>query len=135
MIHSVDSIHLLDEIQKQAQKYNRVIPCLFQLHLAQEESKFGIAPEIIPSFFEGLNPSDYPNVLFSGIMSMGSLTHDVELTKKEFSEAQNYFKQIKSSYFPTLESFKELSIGMSGDYKIAIEYGSTMVRIGSAVFE
>jgi len=135
MIHSVDSRHLLDEIQKQAKKCNRVIPCLFQLHLAQEESKFGIARSDIHSFFEGLNPLDYPNVVFSGLMSMGSLTHDVELTKKEFAEAQNYFQQIKSTYFSNLESFKELSIGMSGDYKIAIEYGSTMVRIGSAVFE
>jgi hypothetical protein len=66
---------------------------------------------------------------------MGSLTNDVELTKKEFAKAQSYFNEIKSTYFSTLESFKELSIGMSGDYKIAIEYGSTMVRIGSAVFE
>ena len=134
MIHSVDSLHLLDEIQKQAEKNNRQIPVLFQLHLAQEVSKFGIAPESIGSFFEGLKPENYPNIVFAGIMSMGSLTDDISLTHQEFALAQKHFHEIKSTYFPTLESFKELSIGMSGDYKIATQYGSTMVRIGSAVF-
>lgn len=134
MIHSVDSLHLLDEIQKQAEKNNRKIPCLFQLHLAQEESKFGIPPTEINHFFEGLNPEQYPNIIFAGIMSMGSLTDNVELTHKEFAQAENLFKEIKSTYFPMVESFKELSIGMSGDYKIATQYGSTMVRIGSLVF-
>jgi hypothetical protein len=134
MIHSVDSLHLLDEIQKQAEKNNRQIPVLFQLHLAQEESKFGIAPESIGSFFEGLKPENYTNIVFAGIMSMGSLTDDISLTHQEFALAQKHFQEIKSTYFPTLESFKELSIGMSGDYNIATQYGSTMVRIGSAVF-
>jgi pyridoxal phosphate enzyme (YggS family) len=134
MIHSVDSLHLLDEIQKQAEKNNRKIPVLFQLHLAKEESKFGIAPESIGSFFEGLKPENYTNIVFAGIMSMGSLTDDISLTHQEFALAQKHFQEIKSTYFPTLESFKELSIGMSGDYNIATQYGSTMVRIGSAVF-
>jgi pyridoxal phosphate enzyme (YggS family) len=134
MIHSVDSLHLLDEIQKQAEKNNRQIPVLFQLHLAQEESKFGIAPESIGSFFEGLKPENYTNIVFAGIMSMGSLTDDISLTHQEFALAKKHFQEIKSTYFPTLESFKELSIGMSGDYNIATQYGSTMVRIGSAVF-
>jgi pyridoxal phosphate enzyme (YggS family) len=134
MIHSVDSLHLLDEIQKQAEKNNRQIPVLFQLHLAQEESKFGIAPESIGSFFEGLKPENYTNIVFAGIMSMGSLTDYISLTHQEFALAQKHFQEIKSTYFPTLESFKELSIGMSGDYNIATQYGSTMVRIGSAVF-
>jgi pyridoxal phosphate enzyme (YggS family) len=135
MIHSVDSLTLLNEIQKQASKNNRIIKCLFQLHLAQEESKFGIKPNNIDSFFEGLLPENYPNIEFAGIMSMGSLTEDSNLTHKEFSNAQNLFHHIKTAFFPKLESFKELSIGMSGDYKIAVQYGSTMVRIGSKVFE
>lgn len=135
MIHSVDSLSLLQEIQKQAAKNNRSIKCLFQLHLAQEESKFGIKPEEIDSFFEGLLPENYPNIEFAGIMSMGSLTEDSDLTHKEFSNTQNLFQYIKTTFFSKLETFKELSIGMSGDYKIAVQYGSTMVRIGSKVFE
>ena len=135
MIHSVDSLSLLEEIQKQAAKNKRVIKCLFQLHLAQEDSKFGIKPEKIASFFEGLLPDNYPNIEFAGIMSMGSLTTDTALTRQEFSKAQALYQSIKATFFPQLESFKELSIGMSGDYQIAIECGSTMVRIGSKVFE
>ncbi len=134
MIHSVDSLELLKEIQKHAAKNNRIIPCLIQLHLAQEESKFGVKPEEVDSFFEGLDLRDYPNIEFAGIMSMGSLTTDQDLTHKEFALAQSYFNRLKSTYFTDYLPFKELSIGMSGDYKIAVQYGSTMVRIGSAVF-
>lgn len=134
MIHSVDSIELLMEIQKHAAKNNRIIPCLIQLHLAQEESKFGIKPENIDAFFEGLDLRAYPNIEIAGLMSMGSLTEDLDLTHKEFALAQSIFNRIKETYFPNSLAFKELSIGMSGDYRIAVQYGSTMVRIGSAVF-
>jgi len=134
MIHSVDSLELLKEIQKHAAKNNRTIACLIQMHLAQEESKFGIKPEDIDSFFEGLDLHEYPNINIAGMMSMGSLTENQDLTHKEFSMAQSIFTRIQTKYFSDSKSFKELSIGMSGDYKIAIQYGSTMVRIGSAVF-
>lgn len=135
MIHSVDSLHLLEEIQKQAEKNNRIIPILFQLHLAQEESKFGIAPDQIDLFFEGLNMDHFPNISFCGIMSMASFTENQPQIHEEFKTAQELFNKIKTNYFPKDDHFKELSIGMSGDYKIAIEHGSTMVRIGSAVFQ
>jgi pyridoxal phosphate enzyme (YggS family) len=134
MIHSVDSIKLLEEINVQAAKFDRKIPCLIQLHLAQEESKFGIPPNEIKSFFDAATALPLPHVQISGLMAMATFTEDKNLIKSEFEQAQLHFSHIKSQYFSNEENFKELSIGMSGDYMLAIEHGSTMVRIGSACF-
>ena len=134
MIHSVDSLKLLEEINVQAAKFGRKIPCLIQLHLAQEESKFGIPPNEIKTFFDAATALSLPHVQISGLMAMATFTEDKNLIKSEFEQAQLHFSHIKSQYFSNDDSFKELSIGMSGDYMLAIEHGSTMVRIGSACF-
>jgi len=134
MIHSVDSLKLLEEINVQAGKFGRKIPCLIQMHLAQEESKFGIPPNEIKTFFDAAAALSLPNVQISGLMAMATFTEDKNLIKSEFEQAHLHFSHIKSEYFSNDASFKELSIGMSGDYILAIEHGSTMVRIGSACF-
>ena len=134
MIHSVDSLELLKEINKQAAKHHRVIRCLVQLHVAQEESKFGLAISELPNFFEGWKSGEFAHVQLVGLMAMASLTEDESQISKEFALVQQSFNEVKQTYFPSDDHFNEISIGMSSDYKIAIEHGSTMVRIGSAVF-
>ena len=134
MIHSVDSLKLLKEIDKEAAKHNRVILCLLQFHIATEETKFGLdlaeAVEIL------LSPGthDLGNVRIAGVMGMATFTDDVALVRREFRYLRAIFTNLKENIFPDDPSFREISMGMSGDYKIAIEEGSTIVRIGSAIF-
>ena len=123
-IHSVDSHKLLKEIQKQALKYNREIKCLIQIRIANEETKFGIKPSELEEF---LNFSKtLPNIEISGLMGMASFTEDKNQIRNEFRSLSNLY----NSY----DNLRVLSMGMSGDYQIAIEEGSTMVRIGSKIF-
>lgn len=134
LIHGVDSFKLLTEINKQALKNNRTIDCLLQFFIAQEETKFGFdleeALEIIGSNeFVALK-----NIRLVGIMGMATFTDDTDQIRSEFKTLATYFDQLKSTHFSNQPSFKEISMGMSGDYAIAIEEGSTMVRIGSAIF-
>jgi pyridoxal phosphate enzyme (YggS family) len=137
-IHSVDSVKLLVEINKQAAKHNRVIKCLLQIHIADEESKFGLSTEGgIAAFFDELMVStytDFKNVEICGVMGMATFTDDKNQVRQEFKKLKQIFNQLKSTYFIDNQSFKEISMGMSDDYKIAIEEGSTMVRIGSLLF-
>ncbi len=134
LIHAVDSFKLLRKINQEALKNNRSIQVLLQFHIAEEESKFGLnlnsAKEILTNpEFETLK-----NVEIVGVMGMATYTNDLAQVRKEFTTLKNIFKQLKSDYFSQQSSFKEISMGMSGDYKIAIEAGSTMVRIGSIIF-
>lgn len=134
MIHAVDSYKLLEEINKEAGKHNRIIPCLIQLHVATEETKFGFSTEDIEAFFDLITQSPLPNTKIVGLMAMASNTTDKEQIANEFALVNRVFQQIKRRYFAQDPTFCELSIGMSSDYDIAIQNGSTLVRVGSAVF-
>ncbi len=134
MIHSVDSEKLLQTIQKEAKKNDRTIRVLIQIHVAEEETKFGFSPEEALAFFEQLDPALYPNVEISGLMAMASFTESEQQIKQEFGIVQQLFQRVQKEYTQKLPHFQELSIGMSGDYILAQEFGSTMVRVGSAVF-
>jgi hypothetical protein len=134
LIHSVDSLKLLSEINKQAQKCNRIIDVLLQFHIAQEETKFGLniaeARELLSSD-EYIN---FKNTHVVGVMGMASFTEDVSIVQKEFASLKGIFEELKNSFFKEDASFKEISMGMSGDYELAIEEGSTIVRVGSSIF-
>lgn len=134
MIHAVDSFKLLSEINKQAMKVNRVIPCLLEIHIAREESKFGFRPTECIDMLEKEDWKSLDNVSISGIMGMATNTDDNNLIDKEFQTLQSFYHELKEKFFKDVESFKELSMGMSEDYKIAIKHDSTFVRIGSKIF-
>lgn len=134
MIHSVDSLKLLQEIEKQAAKVNRIVPCLLQLFVAKEETKFGLSEDELYELLESGEWKAYKHIQVCGLMAMASNTDDQNLIESEFKRVKNIFDAVKDKYFQSDPKFKELSIGMSSDYPIAIKHGSTMVRIGSAVF-
>ena len=134
LIHSVDSLKLLQEINKQALNNERTIDCLLQFHVAQEETKFGLSIEEAREFLDSIDFALLKNVRIVGIMGMASFTTDSNQVRSEFKSLKNIFSQLKTEYFPTENSFKEISMGMSGDFQLAIEEGSTMVRIGSSIF-
>lgn len=134
LIHSIDSIKLLTEVNKQANKNNRTIDCLLQFHIAMEESKFGLSIEEAYEMLTSAEFSSLQNIKIVGVMGMASFINSEEQVRNEFSSLKHIFSQLKSSFFKETETFKTVSMGMSGDYKLAIEEGSTMVRIGSAIF-
>jgi pyridoxal phosphate enzyme (YggS family) len=134
LIHSVDSYKLLQEIDKQAQKHNRIIPCLLQFHIASEETKFGLSFEEAKEILEDRDFVHLDNVEIVGVMGMASFTEDEEIVRREFQNLYSYFLLIKSHFFKLNPAFKHISMGMSGDYALAIEEGSTMVRVGSKLF-
>lgn len=134
LIHSVDSLKLLSTINKEADKVGRVIDCLFQIYIASEETKFGLSYEELE---EMLNSSEYQsmkNIRIVGLMGMASFSDDLRLVRNEFRNLSAVFKQVRDKYFIDKPWFKELSMGMSSDYQIAIEEGSTLVRVGSSIF-
>jgi pyridoxal phosphate enzyme (YggS family) len=134
VIHAVDSLKLLSEIDKQAKKNNRIIKCMLQMHIADEESKFGLK---FADLMEILNSNEFvemQNVSIIGLMGMATFTDDEEKVREEFCNLEGDFNVIKSHFFKFNDNFKHISTGMSGDYKLAIEEGSTMVRIGSSIF-
>lgn len=134
LIHGVDSFKLLKTIAAEARKVNRVIPCLLQFHIAEEETKFGFSLE---EAFEMLNSDEFKvlaNVQICGVMGMATFTDDENQIRKEFAHLKSIFGKLKTDYFATEPEFKDISMGMSGDYLLAIEQGSTMVRIGSTIF-
>ncbi|MBN8663535.1 MAG: YggS family pyridoxal phosphate-dependent enzyme [Chitinophagales bacterium] len=130
LIHGIDSIKLLQEVNKQAIKANRVIDCLLQMHIAQEETKFGLDEEELNNILDQLHA--FPHVRVRGLMGMASFTENQEQVKMEFSLLKNYFDTAKARL--ASPEFGTLSMGMSGDYALAIEQGSTLVRIGSLLF-
>jgi len=134
MIHAVDSLELLQTIEKEGQKINRKIPCLIQLHIAQEESKFGFSFEEARAFFEKLETYNFSFAEINGLMGMASFTDNTTQIEQEFEGLAQLFQEIKSKKSAHLPHFDQLSMGMSGDYSIAIKKESTMVRIGSALF-
>jgi pyridoxal phosphate enzyme (YggS family) len=133
LIHSVDSLDLLDEIEKQALKNNRTIDCLLQFHVAQESSKYGISPDAPASWTPGQFDA-WPHVRICGVMGMATFTEDMALVRREFQLLHRIFDDLKRSLFSDNEHFQQLSMGMSDDYPVAIEEGSTMVRIGTLLF-
>lgn len=134
LIHSVDNLKLLQEIDKQAARCGRIIPCLLQLHVAQEETKFGFTPEECRSMLEAGNWKACHHVQISGIMCMASNTDNQEQVGKEFQTAYHFFEEAKNEFFKNDTSFHIRSWGMSHDYQIALAEGSNMVRIGTAIF-
>jgi pyridoxal phosphate enzyme (YggS family) len=134
LIHGVDRFKLLKEINKQAKKHNRVIHCLLQARIAQEETKFGLSFSEINTLIESKEFLDLQNIKIVGLMGMATFTDDKEQLKKEFRSLSNYFTKIQEK--PTTTNFKPqiLSMGMSADYPLAIAEGSTMIRVGSAIF-
>ena len=134
MIHGIDSYKLLTEINKQAAKCNRRIPCLLQLHIAQEETKFGFSFDECTTMLETNDWKSLDHIALCGIMGMASNTDDMEQVKKEFHSLHAYFLQIKKQFFADDAEFKEISMGMSHDYPIAIKEGATMIRVGSKIF-
>ena len=133
LIHSVDSLELAMEIDKQAVKNNRVIPVLIQIHVAQEDSKFGVNPAEAQIICKQIK--ELPNIEIMGVMGMATLSEDNELIRKEFKLLRSIFENLKETHFKNTNNFDTVSMGMSGDYKIAVEEGSTLVRIGGLVFE
>lgn len=134
MIEAVDTVKLLKEINKQAAKHNRVINVLLELHIAEEESKYGFTPDACREFLKSGEWRELKNVHISGLMMMASNVEDQEQIRKEMTLASNLFDELKASYFPDDPEFKERSWGMSHDYPIAVECHSTMVRVGTAIF-
>lgn len=134
LIHAVDSAKLLQEINKQALKNDRIIDCLLQFHIAQEDSKFGLSMEEAKTFLESEDFYQMRNVRIKGVMGMATFTDNEEQIREEFNGLVNIFYTLKSHFFKFNSEFNEISMGMSGDYKIAIEEGSTMVRVGSSIF-
>lgn len=130
LIHSVDSIRLLNEINKQAKKNNRIINCLIQVNISEEQSKFGLQINNLPDFFNQIIENSYDSIEIIGLMGMASFTENEEKIFNEFTSLKEVFIKLKVK-FPR---FSELSIGMSSDYKIALKQGSTMIRIGSKIF-
>jgi len=134
MIQSVDSIKLLVSINSEAKINNRVIDCLLQIHIASEETKFGFSMCDLEENLRSEDVSMFRNVRLCGVMGMASFTTDITQIRKEFGYLRSCFNSLKSNYFSSIREFTEISMGMSGDYELAIEEGSTMVRIGSLIF-
>lgn len=134
MIHAVDSFKLLEEINKQAQKEDRIIPVLLQFRIAEEDSKYGLEISDAVLILESEALTTLENIQICGVMGMATFTHDLQQVRTEFQQLKRYFDLLKTRYFSQDLAFKEISMGMSGDYELAIEEGSTMVRIGSLLF-
>lgn len=130
MVHGVDSFKLLKEIDKQAKKHQRKIKCLFQVHIAKEDTKFGLNQEELESILKSEEFIELENIQLVGLMGMATFTNDTDQIREEFTKLKKIFDKTKMS-IPEIEI---LSMGMSGDFQIAIEEGSTMVRIGSSIF-
>ncbi|MCO4291716.1 YggS family pyridoxal phosphate-dependent enzyme [Solitalea sp. MAHUQ-68] len=134
LIHSVDSMKLLQEINKQALKNNRVIDCLLQVYIADEETKFGLGYDEAIELLRSEEFSQLGNVRIVGVMGIATNTNSQKQIKEEFYELATFFTGLKTAFFRKNPAFKEISMGMSGDYLVAIEQGSTMIRVGSAIF-
>jgi pyridoxal phosphate enzyme (YggS family) len=134
MIQSVDSLKLLNEINKEALKNNRVIDCLLQFHIATEETKFGLDLGEAAELLQSDDYSKMKNIAIKGVMGMASFTDDETLIRKEFRNLKAIETRLKNDFFSDDPGFREISMGMTGDYQIAIEEGSTIVRIGTGIF-
>ena len=134
LIHSLDSERLMREIEKQGSANNRVIPCLLQIHIADEDTKSGFSPEECRKFLSEGRWRECRHVKISGLMGMATFTEDEKKVKNEFDKLKSLFDEFKDLHFKDDADFKEVSMGMTGDYPLAIESGSTIVRIGTLIF-
>ncbi len=134
LIHSIDSLNLLQVVNKEAVKHNRVIDCLLQFHIATEETKFGLDMEEAKALLDSPEFTQLKNVRIVGLMGMATNTPNRDLIRQEFHTLHTYFDQLADTYFKGYPEFKELSMGMSHDYDIAMEEGSTLVRLGTSIF-
>lgn len=134
MVEAVDSIRLLREINKQAAKCNRVVKVLLELHIAEEATKYGLTIEECRNLLAEGEWREMQNVRICGLMMMASFTDDLQQVGREFQTARDFFDEVKRDYFAKDDEFKERSWGMSNDYPVAIQHGSTMVRVGTAIF-
>ncbi|RNI24999.1 YggS family pyridoxal phosphate-dependent enzyme [Rufibacter latericius] len=134
LIQSVDSLRLLQEIDKQGQKHSRVIDCLLQFYIAEEETKFGLDLEEARQILRSDEFSQLGNVRICGVMGVATNTNDSAHLQREFARLRGYFEALREEFFPGVAHFKEISMGMSSDYQLAISEGSTIIRVGSAIF-
>ena len=134
LIHSIDTFNLLQAVNKEAVKHDRVVDCLLQFHIAEEETKFGLSMEEAEEILNSDIFKTMKNFRICGVMGMATNTDDMTQVRKEFHHLKEIFDTLKAKYFADCEWFKEISMGMSHDYPIAIEEGSTMVRVGSKIF-
>ncbi|MDN5212064.1 YggS family pyridoxal phosphate-dependent enzyme [Fulvivirgaceae bacterium BMA12] len=134
LIHAVDSFKLLKEINKQGAKVSRVIPCLLQIHIADETTKFGLDEKELFALIESPEFKELQNVQIKGLMGMATNTDNKNQIRAEFKYLRTLFEKVKNEYQQPGIKMEELSMGMSGDYDIAVEEGSTLIRVGSAIF-
>jgi hypothetical protein len=134
LIHGVDSLKLLKTINKEAKKNNRQIACLLQFHIAEEETKFGLLLSEAREMLESKEFKSFQNLIMAGVMGMATYTNNFEQVRNEFRLLKTIFNTLKNEYFSEIKSFSEISMGMSDDYLIAVEEGSTMIRVGSKIF-
>ena len=134
LIHSIDTANLLEAVNKEAKKHDRVVDCLLQFHIALEETKFGLDLDEARALLESEAFKQMENVRICGVMGMGTFTDNMDEVRKEFKHLKSIFETLKKDYFANQPQFKEISMGMSEDYPIAIEEGATLIRVGSKIF-
>ncbi|MCZ6692376.1 MAG: YggS family pyridoxal phosphate-dependent enzyme [Bacteroidetes bacterium] len=134
LIHSVDSLKLLGEIDKQGENCHRIINCLLQVHIAEEEQKFGFIPQELNQFLQNDELKNRNHIKVIGLMGMATFSEDLEKVRVEFRNLKTLFDQLKSKYTSSNVDLKVLSMGMTADYPVAMEEGSTMIRVGTAIF-
>ena len=134
LIHSIDSANLLEAVNKEAKKHDRVVDCLLQFHIAQEQTKFGLDMEEAKQLLGSEDFKAMENIRICGVMGMATFTEDMDEVRKEFKHLKEIFDTLKNEYFANQSQFKEISMGMSDDYPIAVEEGATLVRVGSKIF-
>lgn len=134
LIHSIDSFKLLEEVNKQAVKADRTIACLLQLHIAEEETKFGFSESEVTDLLASAELQKLANIQIAGLMGMATFTENQEQIRREFRGLRGLYERLKASSLPANVMMRHLSMGMSSDYRIAIEEGSTMIRVGTAIF-
>ena len=134
LIHSIDTANLLEAVNKEAKKHDRVVDCLLQFHIALEETKFGLDLDEARQLLDSEAFKQMDNVRICGVMGMGTFTDNMDEVRKEFKHLKGIFDTLKRDYFADQPQFKEISMGMSEDYPIAIEEGATLIRVGSKIF-
>ena len=134
MIHSIDSLKLLKEVNKRAAQNNRTIKVLLQIDISKETTKFGMSEQECEDLLNSEEVKSFNNIQICGVMGMASFTDDETLIRSQFKSLKTFFDKLKEQFFSSSSEFKEISMGMSGDYKIAIEEGSTIIRVGSSIF-
>ena len=134
LIHSIDTANLLEAVNKEAKKHDRVVDCLLQFHIALEETKFGLDMDEARQLLDSEAYKQMENVRICGVMGMGTFTDNMDEVRKEFKHLKSIFETLRKDYFANQPQFKEISMGMSEDYPIAIEEGATLIRVGSKIF-